>query len=106
MSAVLMICGKCYAKYLQVIPAYADHGTLNRLRQTYRYALVTIDSMYPAFLEGRELEEVIDFEGIQIIPFLQYHGHRSSFGYRIGDFAYSTDLIELPEESYDNLERY
>jgi len=92
-----------YAKYRQPIPAYADHGTLSRLHQKYRYALVTIDPMYPAFLEGRELEEVIDFEGIQIIPFLQYHGHRSSFGYRIGNFAYSTDLIELPEESYDIL---
>lgn len=93
-----------YAKHRQQIPIYADHGTLSRLRQSYRYALVTIDSMYPAFLEGRELEEVIDFEGIQIIPFLQYHGHRSSFGFRIGDFAYSTDLIELPEESYEILQ--
>jgi phosphoribosyl 1,2-cyclic phosphate phosphodiesterase len=92
-----------YAKYRQQIPLYADQGTMSRLRQAYRYALVTMDSLYPAFLEGRELEEVIDFDGIQIIPYLQYHGHRSSFGFRIGDFAYSTDLIELPEESYDVL---
>lgn len=93
-----------YAKYRQPIPIYADHGSLNRLRKSYRYALVTLDSLYPAFLEGHELEDVIDFEGIQIIPYLQYHGHRSSFGFRIGDFAYSTDLIELPEESYDILQ--
>jgi phosphoribosyl 1,2-cyclic phosphate phosphodiesterase len=93
-----------YLKHQQQIPIYADHGTLSRLRQSYRYALVTIDSLYPAFLDGRELEETIDFDGIQIIPFLQYHGHRSSFGYRIGDFAYSTDLIELPEESYEILQ--
>lgn len=93
-----------YAKYRQPIPAYADHGSLNRLRKSYRYALVTLDPLYPAFLEGRELEDIIDFNGIQIIPYLQYHGHRSSFGFRIGDFAYSTDLIELPEESYDVLQ--
>lgn len=92
-----------YARHLKPIPAYADHGTLNRLRHSYRYALVTIDPLYPAFLDGRELEDTIEFEGIQIYPYLQYHGHRSSFGYRIGDFAYSTDLIELPEESYDVL---
>ena len=92
-----------YAKYKQQIPVYADNGTLSRLKQSYRYALVTVDPMYPAFLEGRELEEVIDFQGIKIVPYLQYHGHRSSFGFRIGDFAYSTDLIELPEESYDIL---
>ena len=93
-----------YAKYRQPIPAYADHGSLTRLRKSFRYALVTLDPLYPAFLEGRELEDVIDFEGIQIISYLQYHGHRSSFGFRIGDFAYSTDLIELPEESYDVLQ--
>lgn len=93
-----------YIKYRQPIPTYADQGTLSRLRQTYRYALVTLDSMYPAFLDGRELDEVIEFEGITIIPYLQYHGHRSSFGFRIGDFAYSTDLIELPEESYEAIQ--
>lgn len=92
-----------YAQYRQPIPAYADRGTLTRLRKSYRYALVTIDPLYPAFLDGREMEDIINFEGIQIIPFLQYHGHRSSFGFRIGDFAYSTDLIELPEESYEIL---
>jgi phosphoribosyl 1,2-cyclic phosphate phosphodiesterase len=92
-----------YTKHQKQIPIYADHGTLSRLRQNYRYAMVTVDSMYPAFLDAREFEEEIDFEGIKIIPYLQYHGHRSSFGFRIGDFAYSTDLIELPEESYDIL---
>jgi phosphoribosyl 1,2-cyclic phosphate phosphodiesterase len=94
---------KIYDKYRQQIPVYADHGTLGRLRKAYRYALVTLDPLYPAFLDGREFDELIDFEGIQIIPYLQYHGHRSSFGFRIGDFAYSTDLIALPEESYEVL---
>lgn len=93
-----------YVKHRQPIPVYADHGSLNRLRKSYRYALVTLDPQYPAFLEGRELEDVIDFDGIKIIPYLQYHGHRSSFGFRIGDFAYSTDLVELPEESYETLQ--
>jgi len=102
------VCGlddlrQIYIKHRKPIPAYADHGTLSALRKAYGYALVTMDPLYPAFLEGHELEDTIEFEGIQILPFLQYHGHRSSFGYRIGDFAYSTDLIELPEESYEIL---
>lgn len=92
-----------YVKHRTPIPAYADQGSLKRLRQAYHYALVTMDPIYPAFLDGREIEDIIHFEGIQIIPFLQYHGHRSSFGFRIGDFAYSTDLVALPEESYDVL---
>src|SRR5689334_13299991 len=58
-----------YAKYQEPIPIYADQGTLSRLRTSYRYALVTVDLLYPAFLEGREIEDVINFEGIQIIPY-------------------------------------
>jgi len=87
----------------QIYIKNCHQGTLNCLRQAYRYAFVTINPLYPAFLDGRELEEIIEFEGIQILPYLQYHGHRSSFGFRIGDFAYSTDLIALPEESYEIL---
>ena len=92
-----------YVKTRRSIPAYADAATLGHLKKTYFYIFETLDSLYPAFLEGREIEGEIDFEGIPITPFLQYHGHRSSLGYRIGDFAYSTDLIDMPEDSYRTL---
>jgi phosphoribosyl 1,2-cyclic phosphate phosphodiesterase len=93
-----------YMKTQRSIPVYADTATLTHLKKTYSYIFTTLDTLYPAFLEGREIEGIIDFEAIQIIPFLQHHGHRSSLGFRIGDFAYSTDLIDMPEESYRMLQ--
>lgn len=38
---------------------------------------------------------------IEVVPFLQYHGSMNSTGFRIGDFAYTTDLNSMPEESWE-----
>ncbi len=42
-------------------------------------------------------------EKIEILPFLQDHGTVRSLGYRVADIAYSTDMIRLPEASYNVL---
>jgi len=38
-----------------------------------------------------------------ILPLRQQHGSMESIGFRIGDFAYSTDLRSMPEESFSAL---
>jgi phosphoribosyl 1,2-cyclic phosphate phosphodiesterase len=40
---------------------------------------------------------------IPVIPFLQRHGPVNSLGFRIGDIAYSSDVVGLPEQSFDIL---
>jgi phosphoribosyl 1,2-cyclic phosphate phosphodiesterase len=40
---------------------------------------------------------------IAIEAFLQVHGNINSLGFRIGDFAYSCDLSELSQSSYNSL---
>jgi phosphoribosyl 1,2-cyclic phosphate phosphodiesterase len=85
------------------IPAYADSKTLARLYKSYEYVFKTLSPQYPAFLEGRMLENDFSFDGIDIMPFQQFHGQEISYGFRIGDFAYSTDVYDLPEESYNVL---
>lgn len=42
-------------------------------------------------------------EDIKIIPIKQYHGEDISIGYRINDFAYSTDVKSMDEEGFDLL---
>jgi phosphoribosyl 1,2-cyclic phosphate phosphodiesterase len=42
--------------------------------------------------------------GIEIIPIRLMHGKLPIFGYRIGNFAYLTDLKTIPEEEYSKLE--
>jgi phosphoribosyl 1,2-cyclic phosphate phosphodiesterase len=41
---------------------------------------------------------------LTILPFPQDHGDRLSFDFRIGDFAYSTDLNDFPPESFAKLQ--
>ena len=41
--------------------------------------------------------------GLKIIPIKQYHGTKNSFGYRINDFAYSTDVKSMDDEGFEIL---
>ncbi len=43
-------------------------------------------------------------EGIEIVPIQLMHYKLSIFGYRIGNFAYLTDLKSIPDEEYKKLE--
>jgi len=45
-----------------------------------------------------------DFGDIHVQHFLQYHGKGKTLGYRIGNFAYSTDVNNFPDESLQLLE--
>ena len=42
--------------------------------------------------------------GMDIQAFDQDHGYTRTLGYRFGNFTYSTDLLGLPEESFQALE--
>ena len=51
----------------------------------------------PAF-EARKVTSLSIFSGIPVTPFEQAHGFGSvTTGYRRGQMAYSTDVVELPE---------
>ena len=41
--------------------------------------------------------------GIDILPLLQVHGPGHSIGYRIGDFAYTTDVNKVDDKNFDLL---
>ena len=40
---------------------------------------------------------------MKVIPIPQQHGKGESFGYRIGDFAYSTDVVDMDPAGFDVL---
>src|SRR5205085_236781 len=42
--------------------------------------------------------------GLTIQPVLQDHGFSTTLGFRIGDFAYSTDVLRLSEDSKAQLQ--
>jgi len=63
------------------------------------------DSFYPSILNACQMTPYQKFsiEGkggaIDILPMNQHHGSILSMGFRFGDFTYSTDVNEFPEET-------
>lgn len=84
----------------QVIPCFGSAETLAALRRIFAYA----------FERGQEgggkprvelLEVAGPFEllGREVVPVPVWHGEMSVLGYRIGRFAYVTDVNRIPAES-------
>ena len=91
-------------KNKRAIPAYSDEETLQEISRCFPYAFSTIDPTYPHYLEAHAISGDFEVCGVPIIAFRQMHGPKSwSMGFRIGKFAYSTDLSGLPQESMDKL---
>jgi len=90
------------------IPAYADAATLSELHNRFGYVFKPHIPEYGWFrpcLEPHEITPGVPFSigGVEIMPFRQEHGRVDSLGFRIGDFAYSTDVKSFPEASQPHL---
>lgn len=90
------------------IPAFMSAETQASLAQRFGYALKSqskATGLYRAILDDRVIDlNAFEAAEIRVIPFLQDHGMgQTTLGYRVGGFAYSTDLIDLPEESWKKL---
>ena len=90
-------------KHKIVIPIFGDEKTLDVLENVSQYAFEETDVRYPAFLKSHRINEEFKVGTLSIIPFQQQHGTISSLGFRIGDFAYSTDMKTLPQASIEVL---
>ena len=96
----------------QLVDIYADTQTANVLLHRFGYCFAQPDaSPYVPILKMRETLEpgkeiAIDGAGgaLHALPFLQDHGSMMSLGFRFGGLAYSSDLVDLPEDSFDHLQ--
>jgi len=90
------------------VPVYLDRAVAGEVVERFRYCFEQAPgSWYPAILEERGLPACgtgIALSGpsgdVVAIPFRQHHGPVDSFGFRVGDLAYSSDVAELPDESF------
>lgn len=92
------------------VPIWADTFTMERIRAGFGYCVESPPgSNYPPIVKPMVIHDlqpvVIDGAGGPMIftPFLQHHGSIHSLGFRIGDFAYCTDVSDFPSESLDRL---
>ncbi len=90
------------------VPVYLDRRVAGAVIERFRYCFEQAEgSWYPPILEelptppcGQAFSITGPGGDISVIPFLQSHGPIDSYGYRIGPLAYSSDVFDLPEESF------
>ncbi len=95
------------------VPVYIDAATSGVLLERFRYCFEQPkNSPYPAILDYLPMPEcgerfTIDGPSgeIPVTPFLQFHGSVNSLGFLFDTVAYSSDVVELPEESFALLDR-
>ncbi len=93
------------------VPLWADAITLASLEGRFGYVFKTPPgSAYPPILDAHVVPEPFGrFQvparcgPIDVVAFPQEHGGVRSLGFRIGGLAYSSDLVDLPEEAFDAL---
>ncbi len=93
-------------KQRQTINAYMDQETFDSLNGRFDYVFNNpSNSLYPPTLSAKIVKRTGSFniENLKINTFAQNHGPIETIGLRIGDFAYSTDLVDLDEEAFEAL---
>ncbi|MDA0662999.1 MAG: MBL fold metallo-hydrolase [Proteobacteria bacterium] len=93
------------------LPAYGDAHTLETLQERFGYCFTPLERFegrplhyYKPVLEPNEVTGPFEVAGMAVTPFEQQHGRRSkTLGFRIGNFAYSTDVSMLDEAAFETL---
>lgn len=82
------------------MPCHGLEETLDSIRRSFRYVFVTtqIGGGKPA-LDLLPVTGPFSAAGIVVMPVKVLHGKLDVLGYRIGDFAYVTDVSEIPPAS-------
>lgn len=87
------------------IPVYAESNVATALRARMPYCF--LDKSYPGIpnLYIKEIKpgEAFRINQTEVMPIRVIHGCLPILGFRIGRMAYITDMLDMPEESYDQL---
>ena len=97
-------------RHKKMIPIYGMPETMDEVAQRFAYLFhMGGEGIYPKVVAPHPFEEQ-DYGrphtigDISYTPFLQDHGHGASLGFRFGDVAYSTDMVDLDENAFKTLE--
>jgi phosphoribosyl 1,2-cyclic phosphate phosphodiesterase len=93
-------------QHKKILDVYANSETLSELMRRWPYIFHSRpDGLYKQFLNPCEIANNGRFKigNMQIESFEQDHMTCTSLGFRIGNFAYSVDVADLPETSLHKL---
>lgn len=88
------------------IPLYGDKKTMDQIQHAFGYAFPqeADEGFYRHFVTANIIDDSpFELEGLKIHHFEQDHGVTTSRTFRIGKFAYSTDVKTLTKDQLDNL---
>jgi phosphoribosyl 1,2-cyclic phosphate phosphodiesterase len=92
------------------IDIYGTAFTVGTLESNWDYLFARDDGgdsgLYQPVAEPHTFDYGVPFEaqGIEIMPFRMDHGICDTAGFRIRDFAYSTDVVSLDDDAFEKLE--
>lgn len=99
-----------FIKRMKTIPVWLDDATRATFMQRFGYAFQSKGG-YPAIVRDAGhiaplVPVSIDGPGgpLEILPLEQDHGFTKSLGFRVGAFAYSNDVVAMPDATWANLE--
>ena len=82
------------------IPLYAKEDAVDHITQKFGYTLREPSDFWEMpVLRTEVIGAPFTVFGVTITPIPVMHGRSHIFGYRIGNFAYLTDVSEIPESS-------
>lgn len=96
------------------VPVYLDQQTFTSLKERFGYVLNPIpprDDGSPGFFYKPVLfphhvvapDDRLEIAGLPVTVIDQNHGSSRTLGFRIGDFAYSTDVTRLDSAAFEAL---
>ena len=91
----------------ELIDVYGPADVLASLKQRFRYLFSDThdpDNMYKAVIKTHDITGPFSLGPFDcIVPVEQDHGICTSWGYRFGNFAYSTDVVYLNDAAFEAL---
>ncbi|MHA1540175.1 MAG: MBL fold metallo-hydrolase [Alphaproteobacteria bacterium] len=87
---------------------YADPKTLSIIRERFSYIFEGRGNrkggIFKPWFTTHTITAPFQVGNINVIPFEQDHGYSKSTGFRFGDIAFSTDVLDLDENAFKILE--
>ena len=98
-----------YKRTNKLMNVYGDEATMKELMERFNYQFIEKFKIYPQVLGANiigsdQFCKTMTLGDITFTPFEQDHGTCKSLGFRFGDLAYSTDVVDLPTESIKALQ--
>lgn len=89
------------------LEGYAAPEHLDELTARFGYCFQPLEHgayYYRTVIEAHAFTGPFVAAGVAVTPILQDHGYGTSYGFRIGNFAYSTDVVRMEEAAFAALE--